>query len=169
MTPLVLFGIIVLLPVLVATILRINAAVLFMSLCVGAILVQFVAGGATGPVVHSLASHGQHVHQSTVRLGLLLAPMVLTAIFMLHSVKGHTKLLWNILPAAATGLLTVLLVKPLLTVNYQVKLEHSQYWQQINKNQAIIVAAGAALSLLFLWVQRHGVKEHSSKHLHSSK
>src|SRR5271154_2825774 len=95
MTPLMLFGLLVLVPVVLAMLLRINAAVLFMSLCVGEVLVQYVASD-TGSFVATFAGHSSNISTSTIRLALLLVPPVLTAIFMFHSVHGGTKLIFNI-------------------------------------------------------------------------
>jgi hypothetical protein len=165
MTPLMLFGLLVLVPVIVAMLLRVNAAVLFMSLCVGEVLVQYVASD-TGSFVSTFAGHSGNVSESTIKLALLLAPPVFTAIFMFHSVRGSVKLAFNVLPAIGAGLLTALLVKPLLSSAFQKTLERSSLWHQFSQAQTLVVSASALFSLLFLWLQRHGSNEHGhgSKH-----
>lgn len=165
MTPLVLFGLLVLVPVALAMLLRVNAAVLFMSLCVGEVLVQYVAND-TGSFVTTFAGHNGSISNSTIRLVLLLVPPVLTAIFMFHSVHGSTKLFFNIFPAIGVGLLTALLVKPLLSPTFQQTLERSSLWHQFSQAQTLVISVSALFSLLFLWLQRHGSNEHKhgSKH-----
>ena len=159
MTPLILFGLLVVGPAAIAILLRINAAILFMSLCVGEVLVQFLANDA-GSFVATVGNHSNSFSATTIRLVLLLLPPVLTAIFMLHSVKGSAKALLNILPALGFGLLTALLIKPLLSTAYQRTLEQASLWHQFTRAQALIVGASALLSLFFLWIQRTGGSEH---------
>lgn len=165
MTPLVLFGLLVLGPAALAVLLRINAAVLFMSLCVGEVLVQYVANDSSS-FVATFAGHSSNVSSSTIRLALLLAPPILTAFFMFHSVHGGTKALLNIFPAIGVGLLTALLVKPLLSSAFQHTLERSSLWHQFSQAQTLVVSVSALLSLFFLWLQRNGSGEHgrSLKH-----
>lgn len=163
MTPLVLFAILVLAPVAVAVLFRVNAAVLFMSLCVGAVLVQYVAGD-TNAFIATVGGRSHSISESTIRLALLLAPPLLTAVFMFHSIHGHLRRLLNILPAIGTGLLTALLIRPLLSPAFQRTLESSVYWHQLVRAQTLVVITGAIFSLVFLWIQRHGNKERGSRY-----
>jgi hypothetical protein len=166
MTPLILLSVLVLTPVIVAVVLRVNAAFLFMSLCVGEVLVQYMSGDASSLFSTLSSSNSDQIASSTIKLVLLLIPPVLTTLFMFHSVRGGTKAIINILPAIGAGLLTALLVKPLLSPTFQHTLEHSSLWHQISQAQTLVVGVGALLSLLFLCLQRqrpheHGVKHHS--------
>jgi hypothetical protein len=166
MMSLIIFGVLVILPIIITVIFRINGAVLFMSLCVGEVLVQYMAGDANSLITTISSIHGNQIANSTIRLILLLIPPVLTALFMFHSIPKGAKAILNVLPALGVGLLTALLVKPLLSSSYQRTLEHSNLWHQFSQAQALVVGTGAVLSLLFLWFQRQGSHEHghSSKH-----
>jgi hypothetical protein len=159
MTPLVLFAILVLVPILVAVLLRVNAAILFMSLCVGELLVQNISSD-TITIVTSASASASNLSQSTIELCLLLLPVVLTVIFMLHSVHGPKTIL-NILPALGFGLVTALLVEPLLSAGFQKTLQHSSAWHQVLQGQTLIITLGSLIALLFLWFQHRGNhKEH---------
>ncbi len=162
MSPLFLFGLLVVIPIAIAILLRVNAAILFMSLCVGEVLVQFMSSDSTSLVTTFSSSHHDQIANSTVKLALLLLPPVLTALFMFHSVHGRVKATLNIVPAIGVGLLTALLVQPLLSATYQKTLERSSLWHQFSRAQALVVGVSALLSLLFLWLQRHG--SHERKH-----
>ena len=166
MTPLILFGLLVLVPIAIIVVLRINAAILFMSLCVGEVLVQYMAGDTSSFVTTLSSVHGNQIADSTVKLILLLIPPVLTALFLFHSVHSGTKAILNIFPAIGVGLLTALLVKPLLSATYQHTLERSSLWHQLSQAQTLVVGASALLSLLFLWLQHYGSRQrgHSTKH-----
>ena len=165
--PLIIFGILVLVPIAITVVFRINAAVLFMSLCVGEVMVQYMATDANSLINTLTSAHGSNqIADSTVKLILLLIPPVLTALFMFHSVHGGAKAILNIVPAIGIGLLTALLVKPLLSSSYQNTLERSSLWHQFSQAQDLVVGVSALLSLLFLWLQRQGSHDsgHSSKH-----
>src|SRR5580765_2533045 len=99
-------------PVVVLWLLRVNAALVFLSLCLGDVLVSFTAKDAVSIV--SGASTSVHASDAVIRLGLLLAPAILTILFMIGTVKGKKRFL-NILPAAGVGLLSALLVVPQLS------------------------------------------------------
>jgi hypothetical protein len=170
MTPVIILAAIVLIPVVLLMVLRINAALVFLSLCLGDVLVQFVAGDASSffsLLSMSQASHaGQlnqfstqltqpvHATNGTVRLILLLVPMALTAIFMIRTIHSKGRLLLNALPAAGTGLLGALLIVPLLPAGLSHNIIDSSLWSQVQRAQDLIVGASALVCLFVLWLQR---------------
>jgi hypothetical protein len=156
-TPVITLAAIVLVPVILLMVLRVNAALVFLSLCLGDVLVQFVAGD-TG---NFLTRHANQIPQqaantgnNTIKLVLLLLPVVLTAVFMIRTVRGHGRLLLNILPAAGVGLLGGLLVVPLLSPGLSHNIVNSSLWSQVTRTQDLIVGASAVVCLLVLWLQR---------------
>jgi hypothetical protein len=152
-------------PVALLLLLRINAALVFLSLCLGAVLVQFAGDDAVSIIFG--ASKDAHVSASVIKLALLLAPAILTMLFMIKTVKGHQRAI-NTLPALGTGLLTALLAVPLLPPGISQKIAHSGLWADILQFQSGIVAVSALACLLFLWMQRPkhgggGEEKHGSK------
>lgn len=145
-------------PLIVITILRINAAMVFLSLCLGYVLLELVAKDADS-LITFLAPQAGSLSQTSWQLGVLFAPVVLTCIIMIFSVKGRIRVLLNVLPAAATSVLALLLAIPLLTPGLRYAIQSEQLWQQISRGQAAVVGAGAVISLLFLWMQRRGSKK----------
>jgi hypothetical protein len=146
---------IVLIPVLALMVLRINAALVFLSLCLGDVLVQFVAKDTT----EFLTLHSNKLPQAStagnsIKLILLLLPVVLTAIFMIRTVSGRGKLFLNLLPAAGVGLLGALLVVPLLPPGLAHNVVGSSLWTQANHAQDLIVGGSAVICLFVLWLQR---------------
>jgi len=138
-------------PVLVLMILRINATLVFLSLCLGYVLMQFL-GADTQSFAETFMTHAA-MSTNVMKLVLLLFPAVFTALFMIFTVRG-AKLIVNILPAVAVGCLTVLLVVPLLPPGTSHAITGLTLWQQAVRLQALIVGAGSLISLLFLWLQR---------------
>jgi Na+(H+)/acetate symporter ActP len=155
MSPALLISSIILLPVLVLLLLRVNAALVFLSLCLGDVLVQFIAPDANN-VLNLFALHGQNANygNNTIRLFLLLVPVVLTTLFLVRTVKGKTKAVMNIFPAIGVGLLTALLIVPLLSAGIQHEIVSSSIWTQVQRSQVLIVGMSALVCLFFLWLQR---------------
>jgi len=152
------------LPVLLLFLLQVNASLVFLSLCLGDVLVQFAGHDAV--TIVSGASTGAHTTASTIQLGLLLAPVILTTLFMIKTVHGKYKKILNILPAAGVGLLTLLLVVPLLPPGLGHNLMGSSLWQSIQQFQSGIVALSTLICLFFLWLQRPKKpdEKHGKKH-----
>src|ERR1700712_5230028 len=139
-------------PIVLLMLLRINATLVFLSLCLGSVLVQFVAEDA-GFVMTLAASNvpqAGSVTDSSIKLGLLFLPVILTAIFMIHTVNGTGKLFMNALPAAGVGFLGALLAVPLLPPGTAYNLTSSPLWAEVIKLQDLIVGASALLCLFVL-------------------
>jgi hypothetical protein len=154
-------------PLLVMTFLRINAVMVFLGLCLGEVMLQYVGSDANS-VLHFLLPHASgNVSTSTMNLALLLGPAAATAIFMVFSIKGKFKMLINILPAAGASFLGVLLAVPALAPGLRHAIENQSLWQTLLRAQDLIVGASALMSLLYLWAQRphhKNKKEEGSKH-----
>lgn len=170
MSPEITLAAIVLVPALLLMLLRINAALVFLSLCLGNVLVQFVASDASTWLTTFSSSHTTTVVTTTnsnIKIALLLLPAVLTAIFMIHTVKDNVRLAMNLLPAAGVGLLGALLVVPLLSPNLSHDIIASNLWWQAQQSQNVIIGLSAVVCLVVLWMQRptsggHKHKKHKS-------
>ncbi len=171
MTPIITLAAIVLVPVAVLLFLRINATLVFLSLCLGNVLVQFVASDATD----FLSLHADQVPQpaanaghETIKIILLLLPVLLTSIFMIRTIRGRGRLILNVLPATGVGLLGALLIVPLLPPGLSHNIVNSSLWTQVTRVQDLIVGASALVCLLVLWLQRPksggGEGKHAGKH-----
>jgi hypothetical protein len=157
-----------LLPAAILVSLRINAAVVFLSLCLGQVLVQFVAKDADS-LIAFIAPNATSVSGSTLLLIMLFLPVVLTSLIMLHTVKGRLKVTFNALPALGVGALAVLLAVPLLTPGLQYAIKDLSFWQQLYDAQAMIIGISAFFSLLVLWLHRpkhSGGGEEKAAHHH---
>ena len=145
-------------PLAALAVLRINAAMVFLSLCLGYVLVNMVADNSDS-LIKFLAPNVNSVGGVSWRLVTLFAPAVLTSVFMVFSVHGKMKGLLNLLPAAATSMLALILAIPMLTPGLRSSLESSPFWQKVSKAEVLIVGAGAIIALFFLWTQRRGAKK----------
>ena len=156
---------IVLVPAFLMFWFRINAAIVFLSLCLGNVLMQFVS-----PDAHEfLALFSAHVPSGVdtgsggIKIILLLLPPILTSVFMIKTVKGSNKYL-NILPAIGLGILAALLLTPLLSAHLSNTIIISKAWAPLKNNQAAIVGASSLVCLAILWSQRPKTSHEKSKH-----
>lgn len=149
MSPLILLLIIVLAPVIGALLLRFNAGIVFMSICMGDVLVRYVPHSSAAALPQTSNLSG-----SSWQLILLLAPAVIVTVLTFRSIKGGSILLANLLPALGSGFLLLLLVQPLLPRASSQSLIRLSQWQQFIGFRPVIVAASAAASLFFVWYQR---------------
>ncbi|HSX46241.1 MAG TPA: hypothetical protein VLG27_04560 [Candidatus Saccharimonadia bacterium] len=151
------------LPVVVLMVLRINASLVFLSLCLGSVLVQFVAKDTSDFLtLHAdqVSGNISNAGSNTIKLVLLLLPVTLTAIFMIRTVNGHAKLALNALPAVGVGLLGALLVIPLLPPGLSHNIVRAPLWSDVTRAQDLIVGASALVCLLVLWLQRPKAGKH---------
>lgn len=144
-------------PVLLFAILRVNAAVIFLSLCLGSVLVNLV--GSDADSVLSMFSAGQHDNNLVLPFLLLLTPAALTMLLMVRTVKKGLPLLLNVLPSAAFGVVGLLLALPLCSAGVRGAIMTSSEWHKLEQLQTLVVILSAMVSLFFLWLQR---PKHSS-------
>ncbi len=150
-------------PVVLLFVLRVNAAFVFLSLCLGAVLVQFVGpDAATIAGSFSAQTKGASTNQSTINLILQLLPVVLTTVFMIRSVRGGFKNAFNILPAIGVSTLLALLTVPLLPYGVTAGIIRLPLWHQLESLQTLLISISTLLTLLFLWMQR---PRHHDEHL----
>jgi Ca2+/H+ antiporter len=71
------------------------------------------------------------------------------------------KKFFNIIPAAATGVLLALLAVPLLPPGLSHNIMALDHWQSLNEMKSGIVAISTLICLLFLWTSR---PKHDDKH-----
>lgn len=142
----------IVIPVVLILVLRSNGPVIFLSLCVGAVLVRFV--GSDAGLLGSALGNNAKAASSYSQLGLLLVPPVLSLFFLRHSIRG-TKIVFNILPAIAVGLVGVLLAVPLLPGGVQHNMTGSNGWSLLVHQQEIVVIASSLVCLIVLWLAPH--------------
>lgn len=150
-------------PALAIVLLRSNAAMVFLSLCLGAVLVDHVAPSAD-ELMHIISRSANEVSNSVVSLALLLAPAVVTSTVTLLSLHGRLRVACNVLPAIAASMLAGLLAIPVLPKHLSGPLQTGEAWHILSRSEALVVGAGALISLFFLWSQRRNFKLHDKKH-----
>ncbi len=157
---LIILAALALVPLVVITVLKVNGAIAFMSLCLGSVLVSYTSPDVTSLIAAFNPKHTLNTNQ-WVQLGLLVVPFLLTILFTRGSVNG-SKRFTNVLPALASGLLFALLITPLLSSGLQHHIQSQSIWKQLSNGQTAVVLGGAAFSLLFL-LFTHRTRGHDDK------
>lgn len=161
----ILLLIILAVPVAVQFFLRINAVMVYLSVCLGAVMVRYVASSANS-LLGWIAPHASPVASSTLQLATFLLPVIATCVFFLFSVKGHFKALMNLIPATAASALGVLIAVPLLPSSVRFDIQDQALWTQLTGLQALLVGLSALYILFALWSQRrhgHGGHHHGER------
>jgi hypothetical protein len=146
-------------PVVLLILLRTNASVVFLSLCAGALLVQFV-GNDAGLVGSAIGNNSDTMNQY-FQVALLLLPAVLSAIILTKSMRGPKGVL-NIIPAVAVGLVGVLLAVPLLPYTPRHAISSVSLWSLLDNNKQLVVVGSVVVSLVILWFAHP--RSHKKRH-----
>jgi hypothetical protein len=161
MDPLFIMAGIALAPVLLLSVLRVNAATAFLGLCLGSVLGNYVAKDFTEVLRGSLAPTPE-LNAMVIALLLLWLPVVLIVVFMINTI-GKKQIPQNLLPAIAVGLFGLILTAPALTPDMAASMQSTEAWDRLMQYQAAIVAIGTLISLLFLRMRKKdGPHKHHS-------
>lgn len=164
MTPLLLVIAIVLGPAIVLYFLRINGALVYLSLCMGEVLSFFLGGNAktNNLILNNELLHSHIKSSNDVRLVLLLLPVIITAGIMVGT-TGHKKWSPNILSALSVGLLAAYLVIPLLNFDASLGVASSSIWQKLVMYEPEIIGGTALYVLIMLALERSKLASHKHK------
>lgn len=141
---------------------RTNAAVVFFSLCAGSVLASQL--GSEASLISSTVISDGELNHGIIYSVLIIAPSLLSAFFLRKSVSS-SKLLANVLPAAAFVMLLILLVTPQLPADVrEVIVNDNITWDYLQQFQPIILMVGMLSSIFMLWVNQKTDKKSKKKH-----
>lgn len=148
-------------PAALLVLLRTNAAVVFFSLCAGSLLVRYVGDDAS--LVGTVVGNNSHAVSQYAELILLLLPALAVAIILRKSVST-TKIVFNVIPAIAVGLVGVLLAVPLLPGGVQANIISTEGWKLLEHSQELVLGASVLASVVVLWITRSKLGGSGKKH-----
>lgn len=146
------------LPVFLALLLRVSALSLFLSVCCGTLLVNFLSDSVdfTTRVVSS-----GNLKPDYTNLALLLAPVLLT-IWITRKTLPTTKVITHFLPIISSGLMLAVVALPLLPAATRGAIYASNTGRMIDQSQSVAVGIAVVLNLSLLWMNSHHAGQ--SKH-----
>lgn len=156
-------------PIILLTTLRVNAVMVYFGLCIGYVLNQFDGGSAAVSQLTSSKVTNNLISSNNLHLVLLLLPAVVITILLIKTApRGRLSI--NLLPSIAVGLLAVILVVPVLPVNTAVSIMNGNLWKDVAKYQQIIIALTSLVAVIMVVMQRSKFNmSKDSKHSKSKK
>lgn len=160
--PLVLIGVIIGLPVLLALFLRINAVLLFLAMASGALLQRFI-GDSTELALAAVVKDAPVEYISAI--GLLVLPVVLTIVFLRKSAK-KSQVLVQLVPLLIAGIAYGALMTPVLPSQMQLQIYQIPTFGPIfRQSQDLIVTVAVSINLLLAFhIFRYKEDPKHSKH-----
>jgi hypothetical protein len=152
----------VIMPAVIMTLLRANAAVVFLSACLSSVLLQFLGSDAI-ELARIFSAPGSTSGQPAVQLLVLYAPVVLALLCMIHGLPRN-KLLLNIIPGIGTGFVLLLLTLPFVSAGLAHDLQSASLWEWITRLQAGVIGVSGVYVLLLLLGWRPMKSSESKKH-----
>lgn len=146
-------------PLLVTFLLKSDAALSFLVLCLGFVLSTSVIGD----LKQLLSEQNLSVTESTLGMILILVPLVITMLLTRNGAGKGMKFYIHLATALACGGLLALSLGPVLNSTAEINVFQSEIWKNLNSIQSIVIGAGAALSLLLIWskaIKKPGKKKH---------
>ena len=155
--PDVALGVLVFVPLAITFLLKANAALGFLTLCLSFVLTTSVIGD----LQHLLSETHLSVTNETLGIALVLAPFLLTLLLSHKTAGKELTFLMQLVAAVFAGGLLALTLGPLLGSTGQFDITSAKMWPNLVKMQALVIGVGSVLSLLLIWT--HSFK-HPKKH-----
>lgn len=159
MIPLVIIGGIVVVPILLALILRVNALYVYFSICVGYFLQSTLSDDIDLVLATIIKGSDSMV---IARLVLLAVPIIVT-LYVLRKTQGKS-FIFQVIPLILSGLFLAVLALPLLPTNVEQDIYGSQFGEGIRRSQDLIVAAASVSNLALAFMLFKHKKPHGKHH-----
>jgi hypothetical protein len=158
-----LLAVLILLPAVLAFLMKSNAAIAFLALCGG-----FAAITLSGSDIDHLVGQTKitSLTSNNVDLALLLLPLLLTLVLTFRSAGSKNSRYFNLLPALCAGGLLAAVAGPMFNDVLQTSVTDAPFWKQLKDAQSYIVGAGLLSSLFLIWA---GGFSHGRSHKHGKK
>lgn len=155
----IILGVLLGLPLILGILFRVGAPNLFLSLLSADLLVHYFEDDAhrlLKPTVNNPAI------LEYLGLAILVLPMLLTALFMRHSLsKG--KVIFHVVPLLITGAVFAAFASRLLPASLDSQLVSTTPGHWLKQSSDIVIGAMIALQLIFLWVFNRPPKDGKKK------
>ncbi len=151
-------ALLVFLPLVITFLLKSNAAVAFLALCGGFVIISF-----TNIDIQDLTKNlSFQLTSSTFNLILLITPFLLTLLLARKAYSGQLRTVLQCAAALCGGALLAILAIPLLSESARLNFADSAGWDALQKIQTPVIAAGVIVSLVLVWFgkQKHPNKKH---------
>lgn len=158
--PYIILGIVLGLPLLLGLLLRVNSSFLFFSILAGDLLARYFTDD-TELVTRMFIRN--HTVEGYTELVLLVLPVVLTGLFLRHTVS-KSKLFFYVIPYLITGVVLAAFALPLLPITLQQRIGTVELGRQLLSGTDTIVGAVVFIQLITLWITNRSHEKPEKKH-----
>ncbi len=156
----IILGVVLGLPLLLGILWRVSTSYLFFSLLAGEMLARYF--GDDAELVLRMVVRNEAV-QDYARLIVLVMPVLLTALFLRHTLsKG--KVLFHIVPLILTGFIFAAFTLPLLPETLQQQIRTVDEGRQLLEGSDAIIGAVIFMQLVTLWIMNRSQEHKGKKH-----
>lgn len=159
MIPLIVLGLIIGLPILLALIFRVNAIFVFLSICAGYFL-QFALSDDFDLAFATVVRGADSI--IVARLVLLFLPLLLT-LFLVRKSQGKSLIL-QIMPLIFSGLFLAIITLPLLPSGTEGAIYDDPIGGNLRQAGDLIMAAAIVSNLILVWMLHKPPKNHRKHH-----
>ena len=162
MSSLMLIGLIAGVPVLLATLLRVNSVFLFLSVAAGALLNTTLNGSVELFLGMFIKGTSMTELASYLLLGL---PVLLTLIFLRKTARPAIVIM-QLLPLVATGAVFGILILGAMPGHLQTAVYDSQLGGTIRQSPDLAIGVAAVLNLMMTWLVFRNNEHHKRHYRH---
>lgn len=160
MIPYIMLGLMLGLPLLLGLFFRVSTSHLFLALLSGELLQRYFGDDAV-LAMRAFVKDGRI--QEYVGLAILVLPMILTALFLHHTLsKGKTLL--HIIPLAISGIVFAAFAAELLPNALHSQLENNHYGRMLLDSTDFVIGVMVLLQLVSMWLFSRSSEKHGRKH-----
>ena len=159
---------IILSPIILIEIFRVNSVVAYLALCLGEVVSEFVDNN---PIAKHLLNSSRYINHisyiNNLKLLLLILPLTVVLILMIKTSKKGISL--NLLGSICVGVLLAFLLVPILPHSLNAGILDNKYWLKLNIQKSNIIALSSLLILTMLILQRNKFSHKSGSGLKHKK
>lgn len=148
MTPLIILGAIAGAVVLLSILLRVNAVFLFIGVAAGNLLVSSMSDDAD--LVIGVFAKGSN-SELIAPLVLMALPVLFMLLFLRKTIPA-SKVILQIVPLTATGLMLAVLLLPLLPESMSAEIYGTEYGDLIKTTRDVVIGAAVLITLFLSWM-----------------
>lgn len=165
MTPHIILGILLCLPLVLGVLFRVSASALFFSVMAGELLGRYFHSEAASFARSTFKTQASADYAEAF---IVILPLLFTALFMNGSIPRH-KTLFHAIPLAITGIVLAAFVLPILPTGVQEQVATVPLGKQLLDTSNMIIGVVVLLQLIALWILNRAPGEGHRKRKKSKK
>lgn len=130
---------------------RSNAVYMLLTLCAGELLAGLLAKDLTN-IINSIIALNVPLYTIVEIVLLVMTPVIV--LFTFKKAVSSSKLLLQLIPAAASTIIAFILIVAKLPYDLQAQIKDTDIYFLANTYYAVAITAGLLTSMFYLWTKR---------------